>query len=184
MRILSTLSLIVSLSVTLAVSPLATAKATTSSKEQATAKPPAVRTLATKEQLKNTLELKVAPKVIKLAPSQTAVYVESIHCAHCAKKIVRKVITLKGVQGISTDVKGNFAIITAQKKKQVKADDLWKAFQSAGYQPLKLIGPEGTFAADKKTKSPLLVALPKQLKEGSAKTAPVKSAAKPSATKS
>lgn len=155
--------------VTLAVSPLVVAA------PSITSKPPA----ESQNQAKKKTEKK---PVLKLAPEQTAVYVEKMHCAHCAKKIVRKVIVLKGVQSISTDVKANLAIVTPQKKKQVKSADIWKACQTAGFQPVKLIGPEGTFAADKKTKGPLLVAKPQTSK--SAKEAAPKSAQKQSTKKS
>ncbi|MEQ8210010.1 MAG: heavy-metal-associated domain-containing protein [Lacipirellulaceae bacterium] len=156
---------------TLASSPLAIAATQITAKPQATAKVDATKKSIKKE------------PALKLAPEQTAVYVEKMHCGHCAKKIVRKVIVLKGVKSISTDVKANLAIVTPQKKKQVKSADIWKACQTAGFQPVKLIGPEGTFAADKKTKGPLLVAKPQAVKK-SKQTTPQKSAAKPTTKKS
>ena len=158
---------------TLAVSPLAVAAPSTAANPQAVVKVEAKN--------KNTKKAEKEP-VLKLAPEQTAVYVEKMHCAHCAKKIVRKVIVLKGVKSISTDVKANLAIVTPQKKKQVKSADIWKACQTAGFQPVKLIGPEGTFAANKKTKGPLLVAKPQASKES--KEATTKSAQKQSIKKS
>lgn len=159
--------------VTLAVSPLVVAAPSTAAKPQAVVK--------VESKNKNANKAEKEP-VLKLASGQTAVYVEKMHCAHCAKKIVRKVIVLKGVQSISTDVKANLAIVTPQKKKQVKSADIWKACQTAGFQPVKLIGPEGTFAADKKTKGPLLVAKPQTSK--SAEEAAPKSAQKPTTKKS
>lgn len=170
--------------VTLAVSPLAVAAPQTPSKSQATAKPQAVVKVESKD--KSTKKAEKEP-VLKLAPEQTAVYVEKMHCGHCAKKIVRKVIVLKGVKSISTDVKANLAIVTPQNKKQVKSADIWKACQTAGFQPVKLIGPEGTFAADKKTKGPLLVAKPqaeKKTKEAATQKSAQKVTSKPTTKKS
>ena len=102
---------------------------------------------------------KPAPvKKLKLAPGQSAVYVTNMHCKTCAKKIARKLYTLKGVSRVSTNVKDNLAIITPQPKKRVPAKSMWSAVQSAGFQPVKLIGPEGTYAAHKKTKAPVKIA--------------------------
>lgn len=179
------LSTLFAFTVTLAVSPLAVAAPQAPSKSQATAKPQAVVKVESKD--KSTKKTEEKEPVLKLAPEQTAVYVEKMHCAHCAKKIVRKVIVLKGVKSISTDVKANLAIVTPQQKKQVKSADIWKACQTAGFQPVKLIGPEGTFAADKKTKGPLLVAKPqaeKKTKEATTQKSAQKVTSKPMTKKS
>ena len=100
---------------------------------------------------------KAAPE-LKRAPNETAIYVGDMHCAHCAKKISGKLFRVKGVMKVRTNVKQHVAIVTPQSKKQVDVQAAWKAVQAAGFEPTKLIGPEGTFTADEKSKEPAKVA--------------------------
>jgi copper chaperone CopZ len=95
---------------------------------------------------------------LKLAPSEVAIYVSDMHCAGCAKKIAGKLYRVKGVVKVRTHLKQNLAIVTPQAKKQVDAKAAWVAVQKAGFKPTKMIGPQGTFVADEKTKEPLKVA--------------------------
>lgn len=92
---------------------------------------------------------------LKLAPGEMAIYVSNMHCSHCAKKIASKLYRLKGVVKVKTDVKKHLAIVTPQAKKQVDSKAAWAAVRSAGFRPTKLIGPQGTFVADAKTKGPV-----------------------------
>ena len=92
---------------------------------------------------------------IKLAPNETAIYVGDMHCATCAKKISGKLFRVKGVMKVRTNVKQHVAIVTPQSKKVVDVKAAWKAVQSAGFEPVKLIGPEGTFVSEEKSKEPV-----------------------------
>jgi len=92
---------------------------------------------------------------IKLAPHETAIYVGDMHCATCAKKISGKLFRVKGVMKVRTNVKHHVAIVTPQSKKVVDVKAAWKAVQSAGFEPVKLVGPEGTFVSDEKSKEPV-----------------------------
>ena len=92
---------------------------------------------------------------IKLAPNETAIYVGDMHCAHCAKKISGKLFRVKGVMKVRTNVKQHVAIVTPQSKKVVDVKAAWKAVQSAGFEPTKLVGPQGSFTADEKSKEPV-----------------------------
>jgi copper chaperone CopZ len=92
---------------------------------------------------------------IKLAPNETAIYVGDMHCATCAKKISGKLFRVKGVMKVRTNVKQHVAIVTPQSKKVVDVKAAWKAVQSAGFEPTKLVGPEGSFTADEKSKEPV-----------------------------
>ena len=92
---------------------------------------------------------------IKLAPHETAIYVGDMHCATCAKKISGKLFRVKGVMKVRTNVKQHVAIVTPQSKKVVDVKAAWKAVQSAGFEPVKLVGPEGTFVSDEKSKEPV-----------------------------
>ena len=95
---------------------------------------------------------------IKLAPNETAIYVGDMHCATCAKKISGKLFRVKGVMKVRTNVKQHVAIVTPQSKKVVDVKAAWKAVQSAGFEPVKLIGPEGTFVSEEKSKEPVKAA--------------------------
>jgi copper chaperone CopZ len=99
-----------------------------------------------------------APAKLKLAPNEVAIYVDDMHCAGCAKKVSSRLFKVKGVVKVRTDVKADVAIVTPQAKKQIDVKAAWAACQKAGFQPTKLVGPQGTFAADKKTKGPQKVA--------------------------
>ena len=92
---------------------------------------------------------------IKIAPHETAIYVGDMHCATCAKKISGKLFRVKGVMKVRTNVKQHVAIVTPQSKKVVDVKAAWKAVQSAGFEPVKLVGPEGTFVSDEKSKEPV-----------------------------
>jgi copper chaperone CopZ len=115
------------------------------------------------------------PKPLKLATGEVAIYVGDMHCATCAKKIAGKLYRLKGVVKVRTDVKANLAVVTPQKKKQIDAKAAWAAVQSAGFSPSKLIGPQGTFVPNEKTKGPQLA---------TEAEAPTEAAAKPSVERS
>jgi len=56
---------------------------------------------------------------LKLAPNQTAIYFKDLHCKHCAKKVARKVFTVKGVVRVKTDLKTDIVIVTVQAKKKL-----------------------------------------------------------------
>lgn len=98
------------------------------------------------------------PAELKLTANEIAIYVGDMHCSTCAKKIAGKLYRLKGVIKVKTDVKKNLAIVTPQAKKQVDSKAAWAAVRAAGFKPTKLIGPQGTFVADEKTKDPVKVA--------------------------
>ena len=94
---------------------------------------------------------------LKVAETDTAIYVGDLHCKSCAKKIARKLYVVKGVVKVRTDVKANVAIVTPQAKKTLHVKALWAAAQKAGFPPLKLVGPSGAFEPDPKTKAPVRV---------------------------
>lgn len=91
---------------------------------------------------------------LKIAANETAIYINDMHCAGCAKKISGRLFRVKGVVKVRTDLKANLAVVTPQTKKQVDTKAAWEAVQKAGFQPTKLVGPQGTFVAHEKTKAP------------------------------
>ena len=82
-------------------------------------------------------------------PEATVIHVKNMHCESCAKKIRRRLFAVSGVVSVKTDVKANVAVIVPQRnvKKQPSPRALWTAVEKAGFQPLKLAGPFGTFTA-------------------------------------
>jgi copper chaperone CopZ len=94
---------------------------------------------------------------LKIAKTDTAIHVGNLHCKTCAKKIARKLYTVKGVVKVRSDVKANVVVITPQNKKQLDVKKLWAAATKAGFAPVKLVGPTGTFKPDAKTKAPVLI---------------------------
>jgi copper chaperone CopZ len=113
--------------------------------------------VATQSVAADALPQPTKPAELKLAPGETAIYISNMHCPTCAKKIAGKLYRIKGVVKVKTDVKKNLAVVTPQAKKQVDPKAAWSAVRAAGFKPTKLIGPQGTFVADKKSKDPVKV---------------------------
>lgn len=99
-----------------------------------------------------------AVKALKVAEQETIIFVEDIHCASCAKKVSSRLFRIKGVMRVRTNVKYDAAVVTPQAKKPLDAAAAWAALQQAGYQPTRLIGPEGTFVPHETTKEPIKIA--------------------------
>ncbi len=98
---------------------------------------------------------------LKIAPTETAIYVKSLHCKTCAKKIARKLYAVKGVTKVRTDLKANLAVVTPQKKKKLDPLALWTAAQASGFPAIKLIGPAGTYLPHPETQAAEKQASPK-----------------------
>jgi copper chaperone CopZ len=97
-------------------------------------------------------------KALKVAPGETVVFFEDLHCATCAKKVTGQLFKQKGVLRVRTSVKLDAAVVTPQAKKALNPAAAWKALQTAGYQPTLLDGPEGTFAPHGVEKQPQKIA--------------------------
>jgi copper chaperone CopZ len=99
-----------------------------------------------------------AKKALKVAPGETVVFFEDLHCATCAKKVTGQLFKQKGVLRVRTSVKLDAAVVTPQAKKAINPAAAWTALQAAGYQPMLLDGPDGTFAPHGDEKQPQKVA--------------------------
>jgi copper chaperone CopZ len=99
-----------------------------------------------------------AVKALKVAPGETLVFVEDLHCATCAKKVTSTLFKQKGVKRVRTSVKFDAAVVTPQAQKPLNTVAAWEALQKAGYQPTRLVGPDGVFIADGDEKAPLKIA--------------------------
>ncbi|MEM9351432.1 MAG: heavy-metal-associated domain-containing protein [Planctomycetota bacterium] len=98
---------------------------------------------------------KTPEKGLKMAKTETVLFVDDLHCKTCAKKISGKLYAVKSVAKVRTHVKKDYAIVTPQKSKQLDIEKLWKASQDAGFQPLRLVGPAGVYVPDTETKAPV-----------------------------
>ncbi len=96
----------------------------------------------------------VTPKTkLKSTKNETLIYVDEMHCGHCAKKIASKLYAVKGVVKVRTDVKAGLAIVTPQNKKKLDPLALWSAAQKSGLPAMRLVGPTGTYVHNPKTKT-------------------------------
>ena len=87
----------------------------------------------------------IAAKDDPLDKVRTHILVKDMHCADCAKKIARKLYSVKGVKGVRAVVKTNTATVTPEKDKQPSPLAMWEAVEQAGFTPIKLVGPAGEF---------------------------------------
>ncbi len=77
--------------------------------------------------------------------SPTTIYVKNIHCANCASKIARKLYTVPGVSQVATSVKSHMARVTPSQRQAPSPQKMWEAVEAAGFEVVKLSGPQGTF---------------------------------------
>ena len=75
----------------------------------------------------------------------TAIYVTDMHCDACAKKIARKLYALPGVKEVKANVPKDLAFVVPETGKNCSPRSIWEAVEQAGFEPVKLVGPGGTF---------------------------------------
>jgi len=94
--------------------------------------------------------LLLAQPVLADPPKPTSIAIKDMHCTVCAKTISDRLKTVVGVQGVKTDVKTGTAVITPHAAKNPSPKALWEAVERAGFKPVKLNGPNGSFSAKPK----------------------------------
>ena len=75
----------------------------------------------------------------------TVIVVNDMHCSSCAKKIAGRLYRVPGVARVATSLKQNRAFVTAQQSREPSPRALWEAVEQAGFQPVEMSGPGGTF---------------------------------------
>ena len=75
----------------------------------------------------------------------TTITVKGMHCAGCAKKLVRQLKEIKGVKDVKAEVENEKLIVHSPIRKGPSGRAMWEAIQKAGYEPVKMVGPAGTF---------------------------------------
>jgi Cu+-exporting ATPase len=91
--------------------------------------------------------LTTAASLRAASPATTLIEVHNMHCAACARKIAGKLYAVPGVVAVRTDVAANTATITPQQQRQPSPKAMWEAVEKAGFKPIKLEGPAGTFSS-------------------------------------
>jgi len=87
----------------------------------------------------------LTPAVGFSAEPLTRIDVTGMHCVMCAKKISTKMQAVPGVANAVADPKTGIVIVTAKPSNTVSPKSLWEGVELAGYKPVRLAGPAGTF---------------------------------------
>lgn len=81
----------------------------------------------------------------------TQIEVKGLHCASCAKKLCTALNAVPSVASSQADAETGIAIVTpAQVQRLPSPRAQWEAVEKAGYTPLRLAGPYGTFTSKPK----------------------------------
>jgi copper chaperone CopZ len=78
---------------------------------------------------------------------RTAITVEEMHCAGCARRIGNKLAKVPGVAAVQFDVKSKTLWVTPRPGQSPSPRGLWEAVEQAADLPVRLQGPGGTFTA-------------------------------------
>ena len=89
----------------------------------------------------------IAGRLSAVSPEVTTIQVSNMHCANCAKKIASKLYAVPGVVAVKTNVATDTAWVTPQQQRRPSPKAMWEAVEKAGFKPIKLEGPGGTFTA-------------------------------------
>jgi copper chaperone CopZ len=93
-----------------------------------------------------------APTVATAAePALITISIQGMHCAGCAGKVKRNLQGVAGVASAQADAKAASATVVAQQGASPSAKALWEAVERAGYKPVKLVTPAGTFTSKPKS---------------------------------
>lgn len=84
-------------------------------------------------------------------PLPTTIAVEGMHCVVCASKVASNLQSVAGVHKAQVDAEKAVAVVTAKSSAAPSPLALWEAIEKAGYKPIKLVGPTGTFTAKPKS---------------------------------
>ncbi len=82
---------------------------------------------------------------------KTTITLEVLSCEGCAKNVAAKLLEIRGVAKVKTDLKTKSATITPKEETLLSPRQLWEAVEKAGKKPIKLQGPNGTFTSKPKT---------------------------------
>ncbi|EMI23089.1 Heavy metal transport/detoxification protein domain protein [Rhodopirellula europaea SH398] len=82
--------------------------------------------------------------------TKTTITLKVLTCENCAKKVAAKLNEVPGVESVKTDVESKTAIVVPKGSATLSPLQLWEAIEKAGKEPVKLVGPSGTFTSKPK----------------------------------
>lgn len=82
--------------------------------------------------------------------TKTTITLKVLTCESCAKKLAAKLLKVRGVGKVKTNVKSKTAIVVPKGDATLSPLQLWEAVEKAGKVPVKLKGPSGTFTSKPK----------------------------------
>ena len=90
--------------------------------------------------------------VEKKKDERTQLTVKGLHCDFCAAKLCKALKEIPGVADAKADVKAGLTIITPTPGKKLPSPKAqWEMVEKAGFTPVKLTGPLGTFTSKPKS---------------------------------
>jgi copper chaperone CopZ len=80
-------------------------------------------------------------------PAATTISIKGMQCAGCAGHVAESLQAIPGVAKAHADATKATAVVTAKSKMSPSPRALWEAVEKAGYTPVKLVSPAGTFTS-------------------------------------
>ena len=78
----------------------------------------------------------------------TVIFVEDLHCKHCAKRLARKLFTVAGVKTVKANVEQDFAVVIPETRKTLSPLALWEAAEAAKFKVIRIETPIQTFETE------------------------------------
>ena len=78
-------------------------------------------------------------------PATTTLTVADLDCPVCAKKLAAKLVAVPGVEKAEPNVEAKTVKVTHKAGEKLSPKALWEVSAKAGFEPSKLVGPDGTF---------------------------------------
>lgn len=84
-------------------------------------------------------------------PPATTINVKGMQCAACASHVAESLQNISGVAKAEADAAKAIAVVTPRADVTPSPKALWEAVEKAGYTPVKLVTPSGTFTSKPKS---------------------------------
>lgn len=75
----------------------------------------------------------------------STINVEGMHCIVCVRKVTGHLQAIPEAGPVKVDVESGQVTVPARGQTAPSPRSLWEAVERAGYKPVQLIGPYGTF---------------------------------------
>lgn len=89
--------------------------------------------------------------VLAAEPPATTINLKGMQCAACASHVAESLQSIPGVAKAQADAAKAIAIVTPKANATPSPRALWEAVEKAGYTPVKLVAPSGTFTSKPKS---------------------------------